>query len=110
EKYYFVNGTRYSHIIDPKTGSPIQTGVITATIIGGTAADGDAYTTALTCMGLTDAINFINTKLTNCKVVLVYETEQGALQIISNKPQSEINLLDSRYTFAYTLDEQGNIV
>jgi thiamine biosynthesis lipoprotein len=69
EQYYEFDGVRYCHIIDPTTGKPVQTGVYTATVIGGSAAEDDAYTTAIMTMGKDKAIKFINEKLSDRYVV-----------------------------------------
>lgn len=58
-KYYIIDGKRYCHIIDPSTGSPIDTGVITAVCIGGTAAEDDARTTAICAMGKEAALQYM---------------------------------------------------
>jgi thiamine biosynthesis lipoprotein len=72
EQYYEIDGTRYCHVIDPTTGKPVQTGIMTVTIIGGTAAEDDALTTALMAMGKDKAIEFVNTKLTDRYVTFTY--------------------------------------
>ena len=38
EQRYFIDGTRYCHIIDPTTGKPVQTGIMSVSIVGGSAA------------------------------------------------------------------------
>lgn len=58
--YFEINGVRYSHIFDPFTARPVQTGVMTATVIGGSAAENDGYTTAIMAMGADKAIEFIS--------------------------------------------------
>jgi len=83
EQAYFIDGKRYCHIIDPATGKPVQTGIMSATVIGGTAAEDDALTTAIMCMGKQKAVEFINEKLTDRKVVFTFE-DDGGYQIITN--------------------------
>ena len=79
EQFYTVggsgcsNGIRYCHIIDPTTGKPIQTGIMSVTVIGGGAAEDDALTTAIMCMGRDRAIQFIEEKLTDRRVVFTVE-------------------------------------
>ncbi len=73
EQRYFIDGVRYCHIIDPTTGKPIRTGIMSATIIGGSAAEDDALTTAIMAMGKERASNFIKEKLTDRKVVFTCE-------------------------------------
>lgn len=73
--YYFVNGVRYCHIIDPATGKPVQTGIMSATVAGGSAAENDAITTAIMAMGRDGAISFIESKLTEKYVVFTYDKD-----------------------------------
>ena len=70
---YFIDGVRYCHIIDPTTGKPVQTGIMSVSIIGGSAAEDDAYTTAIMAMGKDKAISFIEEKLTDRRVVFTAE-------------------------------------
>ena len=69
EQFYMIDGVRYCHIIDPTTGKPIQTDIMSVTVIGGSAAEDDALTTAIMCMGKDRAIEFISKKLTDRRVV-----------------------------------------
>lgn len=73
EKYYEIDGVRYCHVIDPTTGSPVRTGIMTATVIGGSAAENDALTTAIMAMGKDRAVAFIAEKLTDRRVVFTYD-------------------------------------
>ena len=56
-----------------KTGKPVQTGIMSSTILGGSAAGDDAYTTAIMAMGREKAIEFIQTKLTDRRVVFTLD-------------------------------------
>ncbi len=52
EKYFMVNGKRYSHIIDPHTGYPTSGGIISATVVTKrTCTVADALATAITVLG-----------------------------------------------------------
>ena len=73
EQFYMLDGVRYCHIIDPKTGKPVQNGIMSVTVIGGGAAEADALTTAIMCMGKDQAVEFIKEKLTDRKVVFTVE-------------------------------------
>ena len=73
EQYYKIGKTRYCHVIDPATGKPVQTGIMSVTVIGGGAAQADALTTAIMCMGKDRAIEFIEGKLTDRKVTFTCE-------------------------------------
>jgi thiamine biosynthesis lipoprotein len=51
EKFVTINGEKYSHTIDPKTGLPI-TGIKSVTIISGNAEFADAMATPIAVMGI----------------------------------------------------------
>ena len=47
---------RGAHTLDPRTGRPIETGVVSASVIHDTALDADAWATALTVLGPDEGI------------------------------------------------------
>lgn len=52
-------GMKYVHTIDPKTGYPVKTRLLSATIIARNAMDADAYATACMVLGLEKAKKLI---------------------------------------------------
>lgn len=59
EKFAIVDGKRYSHTIDPKTGFPVS-GIKSVTIITRSAELADAMATPITVMGVKVGLNLIN--------------------------------------------------
>ncbi|HEV8083151.1 MAG TPA: FAD:protein FMN transferase [Chitinophagaceae bacterium] len=59
EKFIKINGKKYSHTINPKTGLPV-TGIKSVTIISPNAEIADAMATPVTIMGVKAGINLIN--------------------------------------------------
>jgi thiamine biosynthesis lipoprotein len=59
ERFVEIDGKKYSHIIDPKKGVPSESGVISATVVGGDAANADALATSIVVMGLQKGIELI---------------------------------------------------
>jgi FAD:protein FMN transferase len=59
EKYVVIDGKKYSHTINPKTGLPIS-GIKSVTIIAPNAEIADALATPVTVMGVKVGIDLIN--------------------------------------------------
>ncbi|MCX5686683.1 MAG: FAD:protein FMN transferase [Candidatus Omnitrophica bacterium] len=51
EKYFILDGRRYPHIIDPRTGRPVDNGVASATVVASDATSADMFATALCVLG-----------------------------------------------------------
>lgn len=49
--YYELDGKRISHIIDPRTGRPIQHSLVSVTVIAPTALEADTWDTGLMVLG-----------------------------------------------------------
>lgn len=61
QRYYEVNGTRYNHIINPKTRFPANN-VKSVTVICDNSKDADMYSTYLFLLPLEEALNYVNNK------------------------------------------------
>ena len=59
EKYIIVNGKKYSHTINPRTGLPVR-GIKSVTIISPNAEIADAMTTPVMIMGIKAGLDMIN--------------------------------------------------
>lgn len=59
EKFITINGKKYSHTIDPKTGLPV-TGIKSVTIISPNAEVADAMATPVMIMGIKVGLNLVN--------------------------------------------------
>ncbi len=83
---------RFCHIFNPFTGRPIDSGIMSATVIGGKAAENDALTTAIMAMGVDKAISFIDEKLTEGpferRVAFSFADDSG-YKFYTNIPEGE---------------------
>ncbi|MDD5138443.1 MAG: FAD:protein FMN transferase [Candidatus Omnitrophica bacterium] len=70
QQYVEINGRRYSHIVDPKTGYPAQSGIISATIIADDATASDALSTACVVLGLEKSRKLLS-RFPEMKAILV---------------------------------------
>ena len=57
-KFYYKDGKRYAHTIDPREGTPVQHNILSATVIAPDCTTADAYATAFMVMGLEQAKTF----------------------------------------------------
>lgn len=74
EKYVILDGKRYSHTIDPKTGMPAQ-GLKSVTIICANAELADALTTPIIVMGRESGLHMVN-QMVGVEAVLIDENDK----------------------------------
>ncbi len=70
ERFVEIDGHRYSHIIDPRTGHPVDNGVGSVSVIAPTAMEADAYSTTLFVLGREAGFAFIAHR-PNCTAVFI---------------------------------------
>lgn len=58
ERAFMRDGRVLHHILDPRTGLPAVTDVLSATVVSDASIDGDGFTTALVVMGAARALAF----------------------------------------------------
>ena len=97
ENYFELGGKRYCHIFSPVTGRPVETGIMSATLIGGSAAENDAYTTAIMAMPPEKAAAFIAEKLSSRLAVFTLSAADG-LKYFTNIGEGGYTILNGRYT------------
>jgi len=74
--YYYKNGRKYAHTIDPKTGLPVQHNILSATVLAPSCAIADAYATAFMVMGLERAQKILQRHPELC-AYLIYTDAKG---------------------------------
>jgi FAD:protein FMN transferase len=74
EKFVMINGKKYSHTIDPKTGMPVH-GIKSVTIISPNAEVADAMATPVMIMGITAGLDMIN-QIKNIACIIIDEQDK----------------------------------
>lgn len=96
ERFFMENGIRYHHILDPLSGYPSNTDILSVSILSQNSMEADALSTTLFLMGTEKALAFI-------------ETIPGADAIIIDKARrihtstglkDKVSIRDNRYTRA----------
>ena len=77
-----VEGKRYSHILDPRTGSPIS-GRSSVTVIAASGALADGLDTAACVLGPAGAESLVS-KYEGAALLMVYEDDQGQQQTVES--------------------------
>ncbi|MCL2305714.1 MAG: FAD:protein FMN transferase [Planctomycetaceae bacterium] len=72
-QYFEVDGKRYSHIIDPKTGMPLADSCL-VTVLTDTATESDALASAVSVLGPQRGISLID-RIPGCRAMVVSPTE-----------------------------------
>jgi thiamine biosynthesis lipoprotein len=80
EKYTMIDGVRYAHIIDPRTGYPAK-GILSVTVFASKAELADALATAVFVMGLEVGLDRIN-QLPGIECIIV--DDQGKIHTSKN--------------------------
>jgi thiamine biosynthesis lipoprotein len=70
--FYYKNGRKYAHTIDPKTGHPVQHNILSATVLCDRCAIADAYATAFMVMGFEGARRILD-KHPELMAYLIYD-------------------------------------
>ena len=60
ERFFVENGVTYSHLLDPATGLPLQTGLLAVSVVGPCSARCDALSTVCFALGAEDGIALID--------------------------------------------------
>ena len=58
-KYVESGGKRFSHIIDPRSGRPVDNGIVSVTVRAATAMDADAWDDALMVLGVDSSFQLL---------------------------------------------------
>lgn len=78
--FYYKNGRKYAHTIDPQTGLPVQHSLLSATVLAKTCAEADAYATSFMVLGMEKTKKVLE-KHPELMAYLIYTDHKGALQV-----------------------------
>lgn len=100
ERAWEIDGTTYTHIFDPHTGSPIAGDLRSATVVCDDPTDGDALSTAFMVMGEKRALGLLRI-LPGIEAIFVSETAEGREVIATAGLRGALELLDKDYVLRF---------
>lgn len=80
-KYFEQNGKKYSHVIDPSTGYPVNHQMLSISVIADDCTTADAYATAFMVMGMDKA--FEKALDLDLEIYCIYSHDNGSLSVRS---------------------------
>ncbi|MGG6311538.1 FAD:protein FMN transferase [Paenibacillus macerans] len=96
ERFFIENGKLYQHILNPRTGYPVENGISSVTIVTNKSTDADALSTTLFVLGIENGLEFIeNTPDTEA----LFITKDKKLYATSGF-KDLLNKTNDSYTFA----------
>jgi thiamine biosynthesis lipoprotein len=79
--FYELDGVRYSHTIDPATGSPVRHSLVSATVLHESCALADAWATAMMVLGPEEGLRVAEAN--DLPVLLMVYQDDGLLELES---------------------------
>lgn len=79
-RFVIIDGVKYAHHIDPKTGYPTKNNLLSVSVFAGNCITTDANATGLLVMGLEKAKKFLE-KHIEMEAYLVYSDEKGNYRV-----------------------------
>lgn len=86
--YFEVNGVRYSHTIDPRTGRPISNNIVSITVMAPSCMTADGLSTALGVLGEEQAIILANQL--NIPVMIITTSAEGVSERYSDSFKAKL--------------------
>ena len=77
--FFELDGVRYSHVIDPRTGYPVANQVASVSVVAPNCTLADGLATALMVMGIEDSLALVN-RLENVECLIIEYAPDGRLR------------------------------
>ncbi|MFZ5562435.1 MAG: FAD:protein FMN transferase [Thermodesulfobacteriota bacterium] len=82
--YFILDGRTYSHVMDPRTGYPVNNGVVSTTVVAGDCTFADGLATALMVMGAGPGTALVDT-LDNVESLITVRRPDGTYEDFRSK-------------------------
>ena len=89
-RFYELNGKKYAHTMNPKTGRPAQTSIASVTVIANDCMTADALATMLMAMDIDKGLTWVNSKK-DIEALFILHEKEGFTEIYSDGFKQYIN-------------------
>jgi thiamine biosynthesis lipoprotein len=94
QRYFVVDGVRYSHIIDPRTGWPATSNIASVTIVATSCAKADALATGLSVLSYEEGGEILE-RLPGVEGIIVRRAAERSIDVfVSSGLKDKIKLLE----------------
>ncbi len=93
ERYFIEDDVRYHHIIDPATGYPADSGLVSVTIVSDKAMDGDVLSTSVFVLGIEEGLKLIESR-DGVEGILVTKDRKV---YVSSGLKNQVEILDDNF-------------
>lgn len=80
--FYYQDGQRFAHTIDPVTGCPVQKDVLSATVVAPDCITADAYATAFMVLGSHEALKILESDTTLMGYLIVTRPDADGTDVV----------------------------
>ena len=80
-QFYYRDGKKYAHEIDPRSGYPVVHSLLSATVVAPTCIQADAYATAFMILGVDSALQICKT-IPDMECYLIYSDKNGKNKVV----------------------------
>ncbi len=80
-QFYYLNGKKYAHEIDPRVGSPVVHNLLSATVVAPSCMKADAYATAFMVLGVDSSLQICKS-IPDLDCYLIYVDKNGKNQVV----------------------------
>ncbi|MAI74385.1 MAG: thiamine biosynthesis protein ApbE [Rhodopirellula sp.] len=106
--YFEVDGTRYSHTIDPRSGMPIEHSLASVTVVTDFCMAADAWATALNVLGPEKALQAAKAEGLDVLLVARDQSEASGYQLAANGSLNQYITAEETSAESGVPEEQGN--
>lgn len=78
--FFYKDGVKYAHTIDPRTGHPVQQNIISSTVVATHCYEADAFATSFMVVGLEKAKEILG-KQSQLDAYLIYINKEGKQEV-----------------------------